>query len=92
MLGRLFAGTTLLAIAGAADATSDAAGRFGAREAVQQISLSPDGKHIAVIQPAGDAGAALFTIAVADGATVAVTRGSGIPIVCSPVTGHPIPG
>ena len=66
-------------VAGAAQAASDAATRFGAREDVQQISLSPDGKHIAIIHPDAGAGSTLFTISVADGTMVPVTRGSGFP-------------
>lgn len=39
---------------------SDASQRFGAREAVQQISLSPDGKKVAFIQATEGRGSALF--------------------------------
>ncbi|MES2045854.1 MAG: S9 family peptidase [Pseudomonadota bacterium] len=79
MLRYLLAGTAMLFVAGAGQAASDAATRFGARENVQQISLSPDGKHIAVIQPSAGAGSTLFTVSVADGTVVAVTRGTGFP-------------
>jgi dipeptidyl aminopeptidase/acylaminoacyl peptidase len=79
MLRRLLAGTALLLTASAAQAASDAATRFGAREDVQQISLSPDGKHIAVIQPSAGAGSTLFTVTVADGTLVPVTHGTGFP-------------
>jgi len=73
------AGAAILLASQHADAASDAATRFGAREDIQQISLSPDGKHIAVIQPWAGAGSTLFTVSVADGAIAPVTRGSGFP-------------
>lgn len=79
MLRYLLAGTGLVLVAGAAQAASDVATSFGARENVQQISLSPDGKHIAVIQPAAGAGSNLFTVSVADGTVQPVTRATGFP-------------
>ena len=45
--------------AGAADPAGPMAAAFGAREAVQQISLSPDGTHVAMIVPVRGHGAAL---------------------------------
>ena len=39
---------------------ADLATVFGAREYIQQISLSPDGTKVAMIQPVGDRGAALM--------------------------------
>ena len=47
-------------VAGAAPPTDDAAAEFGAREAIRQISLSPDGSHAAVVAPYQDRGEALF--------------------------------
>lgn len=49
MLYRCLIGASLLVAVAPAHAASDAATRFGAREAVQQISLSPDGKRIVVL-------------------------------------------
>lgn len=46
-------------VAGAAP-VDDAAAKFGARQAIRQISLSPDGSHAAVIAPYQDRGEALF--------------------------------
>ncbi len=43
--------TAMLAVTLPVHAATDAATRFGAREAVQQISLSPDGKRIVVLVP-----------------------------------------
>ncbi|MDO7841437.1 alpha/beta hydrolase family protein [Sphingomonas immobilis] len=59
----------LLACAPAAPlhAASDAATRFGARENVGQISLSPDGKHVAVIGPTKGAGSAVFVASLETG-------------------------
>jgi dipeptidyl aminopeptidase/acylaminoacyl peptidase len=56
------------------------AARFGARESVQQISLSPDGNHLAVIQPDGGRGAALMIAdLVKGGAMKSILRSSGKP-------------
>jgi dipeptidyl aminopeptidase/acylaminoacyl peptidase len=44
------------ASASASRAAGPAAMAFGARPAVQQLSLSPDGKRVAVVTPAGDRG------------------------------------
>lgn len=43
--------TAMVAVAGPVAAASDAATRFGAREGVQQISLSPDGRRLVVLIP-----------------------------------------
>ncbi len=56
--GRVAAFACALAINGTAgsatrsETTAQAAARFGARDNIQQMSLSPDARHIAVIQPA----------------------------------------
>ena len=68
MLRRLLAGTALALVATTAHATSDAAQRFGAREDVQQISLSPDGTRVAYIGPVAKRGASLFVVSL-DGST-----------------------
>lgn len=52
-------------------AASDAAIRFGAREAVQQISLSPDGKHFAVLLAEGKRGVTAYVLAT-DGSPTSV--------------------
>ena len=43
-----------------AKSANDLAGAFGAREAVRQISLSPDGTKVAIIQPTKGRGSALM--------------------------------
>lgn len=54
--------------AGAAELTAaQAAKAFGAREAVQQASLSPDGKWVAIIQPLPQGQAAVLSIAPLSG-------------------------
>ena len=63
--------------AAAASATA-LAQAFGAREQIQQISLSPDGKKVAIVTPYGDHGEALMIADPFAGGTPAVilrTRG-----------------
>ena len=43
-------------------AQDDAATAFGAREAIQQVSMSPDGNKIAYIVPANGQGSRLYTV------------------------------
>lgn len=61
-------GTSTVAIAQTAPATS-AAAMFGVRERVLQLSLSPDGSHVAFIQPTTGQGSAVFTVAIGTGET-----------------------
>ncbi len=69
-----------LCLAAPAAAQTASASQFGAREAVQQISLSPDGNHLAVIQPDGGRGAVLMVAdLVKGGAMKGVLRTSGKP-------------
>ncbi len=67
------------AIPALAIAQSQDARNFGAREAVQQISLSPDGAKIATIEPLAGRGAALVVADVATGGTKTILSGSGDP-------------
>ena len=60
-------------------APNDAATKFGAREGVHQISLSPDGKNIAVIQPINQRGEALFIVSLATGVPKQILSSSGDP-------------
>lgn len=56
------------ALAGAAQAAGpDAAAAFGAREAVQDISLSPDGTFVAYVVPAQGRGSAVLVSDIANG-------------------------
>ncbi|GAA0332476.1 S9 family peptidase [Sphingomonas oligophenolica] len=79
ILVALLATTTGLVAQSPAGATSDAAARFGARENIQQISLSPDGRNIAFVQPAGARGAALFIANVDGGTPKSIVYSSGEP-------------
>lgn len=54
----------LIAVAPAAGAAEDAAAAFGAREGIQSIALSPDGKTLAFIAPTTGAGNGLYVIPV----------------------------
>lgn len=83
-LGELMSKRLLLAllattVAAPLHAASDAATRFGARADVQDISLSPDGKHIAVIEPTAGAGAAVMIISVDDGSVTPILSSTGNP-------------
>lgn len=76
-LALLATACAVAAPASAADAGSDAA-RFAAREAVQQISLSPDGKRIAIVAPVpGGTGLALLVGGVDGDPLKSVLRSSG---------------
>lgn len=65
------------AVAAPENAKNDAAKRFGAREDIQQISLSPDGKHVAFIEPVTARGSALMILDVATGQQTLATSAPG---------------
>ncbi|MBA2466232.1 MAG: S9 family peptidase [Sphingomonas sp.] len=50
-----------------AASSADLAAAFGARESVEDISLSPDGTKVAYIAPRGGQGSALYTVDLAGG-------------------------
>jgi dipeptidyl aminopeptidase/acylaminoacyl peptidase len=61
-------------------APMDVSPRFGALEAVQQISLSPDGSQVAFIAPSTGQGNDLFVVATTEGAAPRrILRASGDP-------------
>lgn len=72
LAGLCFGGPVL-----AAEGTAAAA--FGAREYVQQISLSPDGKQVALVAPSGVRGAKLLVIDIAAGTSKTILVSSGEP-------------
>ena len=72
----LFAASAMPALA---SAQSQDARNFGAREFVQQISLSPDGTQVAMIEPMPGRGAALVVANVESGTTKVVLTASGDP-------------
>lgn len=57
----------------------DAALRFGMREDVQQISLSPEGGHIAFLEPAGARGTAVVVLDLKSGTQSVVATSTGNP-------------
>lgn len=64
----------------APDAALDAAAAFGARESVRQISLSPDGTHVAIVGPTKGRGAALSIADLVNGGPAKpIIRTSGDP-------------
>lgn len=67
------------AVPALASAQSQDARNFGAREFVQQISLSPDGTQVAMIEPLAGRGDALVVANLQTGASKAVLTASGDP-------------
>lgn len=65
MFSRVLAAILMLPVLAAAPA--DLATKFGVRESIASISLSPDGKGIAFVAPSGGAGTALYTVPVEGG-------------------------
>lgn len=65
--GRLAAGAALLVFGSVAqgETAEEAAKAFGAREFIQDISLSPSGTKIAYISPLGDTGEAVYVVDLA---------------------------
>lgn len=68
-----------LMLGGHAHAADDTAAAFGAREYVQQVSLSPDGQQVAMIVPSPGRGAKLVVINVGSGASKTILVSSGAP-------------
>jgi dienelactone hydrolase len=68
-----------LALAGPAFGADSTAAAFGAREYVQQVSLSPDGQQVAMIVPSPGRGAKLVTINIGTGASKTILVASGEP-------------
>lgn len=82
MLARIAAAAamTLLIAAGTPPPKEAEALVFGARETLADVSLSPDGTHIAFVGPTGGATSTLFTTSLEPGAQpVAVLQSSGDP-------------
>ncbi|MET3711281.1 acetyl esterase/lipase [Sphingomonas trueperi] len=63
----------------AAWAQSKDAVNFGSREFIQQISLSPDGTHVAMLQPVRGRGNVLMVADMATGATKTILGSTGNP-------------
>lgn len=71
----------LAAVTGASPAAvqDDLARKFGVLESVQQISLSPDGRHIAFIAPGPDSATLLYVASVDDAKLEMITSTNGKP-------------
>ncbi|MFK3891058.1 alpha/beta hydrolase family protein [Sphingomonas sp. NPDC079357] len=74
-LAALLAGTN--AAVQAAPGGEDLAAKFGAREAVRQVSLAPDGSHIAYIVPSGTHGSAAVIVDLVSGKMTPLDLGDG---------------
>lgn len=59
---------------------ADAAAKFGARENVSSVSISPDGTKVAYITPRSGQGNALYTVDLASGAARLATAADGNPL------------
>jgi dipeptidyl aminopeptidase/acylaminoacyl peptidase len=68
-----------LLLSGAAFAQSQDAKNFGNREMVENISLSPDGSHVAIIEPISGRGSAVTVANLATGDANVALRSSGNP-------------
>jgi len=82
MRGRvLAAGAAMVALVvpGMANAQSinAAAARFGARESVRDISISPEGKQVVVVAPRAGGGDTAVVVSLADGSAVPILNAAG---------------
>lgn len=85
MIGKLlmlaaFVGTSGVTLAQGVLSADEAAARFGARENVADISLSPDGTKVAYIAPRAGQGNALYTVDLASGEPRLATAADGKPL------------
>lgn len=79
---RFAAGVSAAAVAVAACTASaqsadDLAAKFGAREMVRSVSLSPDGKQVVLVGPRPDGGENALVITIATGASVPILSSKG---------------
>ena len=78
-IGRSAILTATMSLAMPVAAADEIAARFGARESIQQISLSPDGTHVAIIMTAAGRGNALQIADLAGGPPKPILASSGNP-------------
>ena len=76
MLKRLF-GFFALFLALPAQAQTDPAAAFGARESIQSIRLSPDGRRLAYVAPTIGQGSAVYVVDIASGQSRMTTSADG---------------
>ena len=79
---RLAAGTavTALAVAGAAamaQSTEPLAAKFGARESVLDLGISPEGKHVVFVAPRTDGGENAVVVSLENGEAVPILGARG---------------
>jgi dipeptidyl aminopeptidase/acylaminoacyl peptidase len=79
---RLFAGAAALAVAmaatgGAAQSGDDLAAKFGAREGIRDIGISPEGKQVVIVAPRPDGGENAIVVSLANGAAVPILGANG---------------
>lgn len=73
----LICGAALLSAPAAAQQPADPAAAFGAREAVQSITLSPNGRMVAFVRPTKGQGAEVYAVDLANNQPKLVTRVDG---------------
>ena len=73
MIWRFAAGSVAVFMLTGANAPADPAAAFGARESIESIRLSPDGKRLAYVSPTKGQGSALYTVDLAGGAESKLT-------------------
>jgi len=78
--GFLAAGTAMVlcmsASAGAADDAQTVAAKFGALDAIEDISISPDGTSVAYVSPTADSGTTVMVIKLGEGVPKPIVAGS----------------
>lgn len=62
---------------GAAAQSNDLAAKFGAREGVRDIGISPEGSRIVIVAPRPDGGENAVVVSLADGAAVPILGANG---------------
>jgi dipeptidyl aminopeptidase/acylaminoacyl peptidase len=73
------AGTAALAmtVASATAQAEDLAERFGARESIRSIGISPEGKQLVVVAPSPQGGESAVVVSLADGSAIPVLSAKG---------------
>jgi dipeptidyl aminopeptidase/acylaminoacyl peptidase len=63
-----------------ASAQIEHSNQFGARPAIESISISPDGSHIAIVEPRSGPGSALIVANLGDGQSAQILTSNGDPV------------
>ncbi len=67
----------LSAVSAGAQSTDPLAAKFGARESVRDIAISPEGKQVIIVAPRPDGGESAVVVSLADGTAVPVLGANG---------------